>query len=69
MLVHSQEQHSAGFTTQVCSPEIVTETDTETDIDKLIIVLDYRSGYWNDFDSAEFVLFNHSQRILVVTTD
>ena len=57
------------------SPEIVTETDTETDvgtdtdIDNLITVLDHRYGYLNGFDSAEFVLFNHSQRISVVTKD
>ena len=38
----------------------VTETDTETDIDKLVTVLDQRYDYSNDFDSAEFVLFNHS---------
>ena len=65
------------FNTHVNSPEIVTETDTEmdvgtdtdTDIDKLITVLDHRYGYSNGFDSAEFVLFNHSQRISVVTED
>ena len=47
----------------------VTKTNTETDIDKLIIALDYRYDYWNDFDSAEFVLFNDSQRNPVVITD
>ena len=44
-------------------------TDTNTDIDKLITVLDHRYGYSNGFDSAEFALFNHNQRILVLTKD
>ena len=47
----------------------VTETDTETDKDKLNTILDLRHGYSNDFDSAEFVLFNHNQRISVVMKD
>ena len=51
------------------SPETVTETDTETDTDLLTNVLDHGHGYSNGFDSAEFVLFNHSQRIPVVTKD
>ena len=65
------------FNTHVNSPEIVTETNTKTDIgtdtdidiDKLITVLDHRYGYSSGFDSTEFVLFNHSQRISVVTKD
>ena len=36
-------------------------------MDKLTKVLDHRYGYTNGFDSAEFVLFNHNQRISVVT--
>ena len=48
---------------------LVTETNTETDKDKLNTVLDQRYDYLNDFDSTEFVLFNHSQRISVVTKD
>ena len=47
--------------------ETYVETDTDTNIDKLIRVLDHRYGYSNGFDYAEFVLFNHSQRISVVT--
>ena len=55
------------------SPETVTKTDTETDTEidtnMLIKVLDHGHGYSNGFDSAEFVLFNHSQRFSVVTKD
>ena len=40
-LVHPQEQHSTGFTTQACLPGISTEadtgTDTETDMDTVWI--------------------------------
>ena len=46
-----------------------TKTDTETDRDELNTDLDPGCGYLNEFDSAEFVLFNHSQRISVVTRD
>ena len=49
--------------------ETVTETDTEIDTNMLIKVLDHGHGYSNGFDSTEFVLFNHSQRISVVTKD
>ena len=45
------------------------ETDTGTDMDMLVTVLDHGYGYSNGFDSAEFVLFTHSQRISVVTKD
>ena len=55
------------------SPETVTETNTETeteiDTNMLTKVLDHGHGYSDGFDSADFVLFNHSQRILVVTND
>ena len=57
----------------VYTPETVTGVDTEIwhwdwhwhwdDVQ----VLDRGHGYSNDFDSAEFVLFNHSQQISVVT--
>ena len=43
--------------------------DTNTNIDMLITVLDHGHGYSNGFDSTEFVLFTHSQRISVVTKD
>ena len=49
--------------------ETDVETDTDTDIDMLVTVLDHGHGYSNGFDFAEFVLFNHSQRISVVTKD
>ena len=49
--------------------ETDTETDTEIDINMLIKVINHGHGYSNGFDSAEFVLFNHSQRISVVTMD
>ena len=61
--------HLAGLTLMFVHRGFVTETDTETDKDRLNTVLDHRHGYSNDFDSAEFALFNHSQRISVVTKD
>ena len=44
-------------------------TETDTDKDRLNTVVDQDMITWMIFDSAEFVLFNHSQRISVVTKD
>ena len=54
-----------------CLPGISTETDTGTDMDMdmLATVFDHGHDDSERFDSAELVLFNHSQRISVVTRD
>ena len=44
-------------------------TETDIDMDILAMVLDHGHDDLEGFDSAEFVLFNHSQRISVVTRD
>ena len=44
-------------------------TRTDIDMDILAMVLDHGRDDSEGFDSAEFVLFNHSQRISVVTRD
>ena len=49
--------------------EADTETNADIDIDMMITVLDRGHCYSNGFNSAEFVLFTHSQRISVVTKD
>ena len=44
-------------------------TRTDIDMDILAMVLDHGHDDSEGFDSAELVLFNHSQRISVVTGD
>ena len=46
-----------------------TDIGTDMDMDILAMVLDHGHDDSEGFDSAEFVLFNHSQRISVVTRD
>ena len=46
-----------------------TDIGTDMDMDKLATVLDHGHDDSEGFDSAEFVLFNHSQQISVVTRD
>ena len=46
-----------------------TDIGTGIDMDKLATVLGHGHDDSERFDSTEFVLFNHSQRISVVTRD
>ena len=64
---------STGITIQMGIPLKLVHrgftTETDIDMDILAMVLDHGHDDSEEFDSAEFVLFNHSQRISVVTRD
>ena len=67
-LVHPQEQQfKRVYHSSLITGDFTTRTDIDMDI--LAMVLDLGHDDSEGFDSAEFVLFNHSQRISVVTRD